>query len=188
MYVLLYGVSGAFFNGGFAYFNGTISTVEKRFKIPSRNTGIISVANDVSLMLVSIWITYYAGKGHKPRWIAAGLLMLSSFCLLTALPHFIYGPGDAQILTEEFGDTHTTDQLLEIIASDKRKALCNFNQTLAKSCDKEEGNLGPQLIFIVAQLIAGVGAALFSSLGVIYMDDNVKRSKSPALLSKTFIK
>lgn len=185
-YVLIYGLAGAFFNMSFAYFNGTISTIEKRFKIPSQTTGIIAVANDVSLMLVSVFVAYYASKGHKPHWVAAGLLLIASFCLMFALPHAVYGAPDSLQFTKEFGVSSDTGAFnsVEIAELEKRKLLCNTNSTMATTCEPETNNWGPQIIFICAQLLAGVGAALYSTLGVIYMDDNVKKSKSPLLLSE----
>lgn len=38
-YVCLYGLLGCVYAACYAYFNGTITTLEKRFKIPSRTTG-----------------------------------------------------------------------------------------------------------------------------------------------------
>lgn len=38
-YVFLYGLLGCVCSAAYAYFNGTITTLEKRFKIPSRTTG-----------------------------------------------------------------------------------------------------------------------------------------------------
>lgn len=38
-YVFLYGLLGCTFSAAYAYFNGTITTLEKRFKLPSRTTG-----------------------------------------------------------------------------------------------------------------------------------------------------
>jgi len=38
-YVFIYGLLGCTFSASYAYFNGTITTLEKRFKIPSRTTG-----------------------------------------------------------------------------------------------------------------------------------------------------
>lgn len=40
-YVFLYGVLGCIFSASYAYFNGTITTIEKRFKIPSKTTGAL---------------------------------------------------------------------------------------------------------------------------------------------------
>lgn len=39
MYVALYGLLGCFTGATYAYFNGTITTLEKRFQISSRTTG-----------------------------------------------------------------------------------------------------------------------------------------------------
>lgn len=41
-YVFLYGLLGCVFSAAYAYFNGTITTLEKRFKIPSRTTGKVT--------------------------------------------------------------------------------------------------------------------------------------------------
>lgn len=38
--VLLFGLSGCCFSSTFAYFNGTITTMEKRFRISSKTTGM----------------------------------------------------------------------------------------------------------------------------------------------------
>lgn len=38
-YVFIYGFTGLIFSASYAYFNGTITAMEKRFKIPSRTTG-----------------------------------------------------------------------------------------------------------------------------------------------------
>lgn len=42
----------------------------------------------------------------------------------------------------------------------------------------------PQILLFIAQLVAGVGQTLCSTLGFSYMDDNIKKSKTPALMSK----
>lgn len=42
-YVILYGILGCIFSASYSYFNGTITTLEKRFKIPSKTTGEFSM-------------------------------------------------------------------------------------------------------------------------------------------------
>lgn len=59
--------------------------------------------------------------------------------------------------------------------------LCQLNSSVA--CDATEGSVAPQIILFAAQLISGFGGSLYHSLGLSYMDDNVKRSKTPALIS-----
>ncbi|XP_065078887.1 solute carrier organic anion transporter family member 74D-like [Ochlerotatus camptorhynchus] len=186
-YVFLYGVVGCIFSATYAYFNGTITTLEKRYKIPSKNTGIISVGNDISSLFLSAILSYYAGKGHRPRWIAFGLFTIVLFCWLNALPHLLYGPGEAALsLTTEFGATYDEDQTKEVFEAQKAKTLCRSNGTRGAECEIEEGNIAPQVVLFVAQFISGVGSSLYYTLGVSYMDDNIKKSKTPALVSVSY--
>jgi Organic Anion Transporter Polypeptide (OATP) family len=50
-------------------------------------------------------------------------------------------------------------------------------------CEVDSGSLMPQLLLFVAQIVAGVGQTLCSTLGISYMDDNIKKTKTPALMS-----
>lgn len=166
----------------YAYFNGTITTIEKRFKIPSRNTGIISVGNDISQLILAAILSYYAGKGHRPRWMGFGLLTIVAFCLLTALPHFLYGPGgDSLKLTMEYGAELALNGTKEAIEREHAKYLCKEK---GNGCQKSEGNFAPQVVLFIAQFISGIGGSLYYTLGTSYMDDNTQKSKTPALLSE----
>lgn len=51
-------------------------------------------------------------------------------------------------------------------------------------CQKDDGNIIAQVCLFGAQLIAGIGQTLKHTLGISYLDDNIKKSKTPALLSK----
>lgn len=178
-YVVLFGVSGSVFAMSYSYFSGTITTIEKRFKIPSKNTGIISIGNDISQLILAAFLSYYAGKAHRPRWIGFGLMTIVAFCLLTALPHFLYGPGeDALKLTLEYGaDSFDTNGTSEY---QKSNHLC---KEIGEECQQEEGNFTAQIILFIAQFISGIGGSLYHTLGTTYMDDNTERSKTPFFLS-----
>lgn len=129
--VACYGVLSLVFASAGAYFNGTITTLEKRYKIPSKNMGIISVGNDLSSLFLSAFIAYYGGKSHRPRWIGVGLFLIVLNCLITASPHFFYGSGKEAVgLTVEYGgvrDNGKTETAREI---ENRKLLCRTNGQL----------------------------------------------------------
>ncbi|XP_066600872.1 solute carrier organic anion transporter family member 74D [Prorops nasuta] len=185
-YVFLYGVLGCIFSASYAYFNGTITTIEKRFKIPSKTTGLISVGNDISQLFVSVVLSYYAGRGHRPRWMAFGIYTVVLFCCLTMLPHFLYGPGeDALSLTKEFGAKPRIENS-SIIPDKHRKFLCLGKDSRGKECEDADDNFAPQVILFIAQLVSGVGGSLYYTLGVSYMDDNIQKSKTPALISFSY--
>ncbi|XP_015609202.1 solute carrier organic anion transporter family member 2A1 [Cephus cinctus] len=186
-YVFLYGVLGCIFSASYAYFNGTITTIEKRFKIPSKTTGVITVGNDISQLFASVVISYYAGRGHRPRWIAAGIYTVVLFCCLNMLPHFLYGPGeDAMLLTKEYGSKHQESTNLTFIPDKQRKFLCLGKEGREKECEDPEENFAPQVLLFIAQLVSGVGGSLYYTLGVSYMDDNIQKSKTPALISFSY--
>lgn len=172
----MYGTIGLLFSAMFAYFNGTISTLEKLFKIPSRNAGIIMVGNDIGSLLLSSFLGYYCANGHRPRWIAFGVLTFAVFCLMNASPHFLFGVGtNVMQLTSEYSPNVTDAINLE---------LCHRNDGQYAQCDQEAGRWAPQIILFVSQLISGIGQTLFNSLGSTYMDDNVLKNKLPSMFSK----
>jgi Na+/melibiose symporter-like transporter len=126
--VVLYGVLSFVFASSGSYFNGTITTIEKRYKIPSKNMGIISVGNDISSLMLSVFIAYYGGKSHRPRWMGIGLVMVVLNALITAMPHFIYGSGsEALSLTTEYGGIKNMGQSAEFQEAENRKLLCRTN-------------------------------------------------------------
>ncbi|XP_073847715.1 solute carrier organic anion transporter family member 74D-like [Musca autumnalis] len=185
-YVIIYGMVGCVFAMASAYFNATISTLEKRFKIPSRNTGMIMIGNDLSQVLCSAFLGYYAGKKHRPRWMGFGLLTLVVYCMLTVTPHFMYGPGDdALSLTKEYGAVSDIDISMKDLEEQRQKILCRDDGT-GVECEVREGSLLPQLLLFIAQFVAGVGGSLYYTLGVSYMDDNTEKAKAPAMLSISY--
>lgn len=115
--------------------------------------------------------------------MALGMYTVVVFCLLTALPHFLYGAGeDALALTLEFQSNRSVS--MDTLLKEQTKGLCYEKNSTQMGCEIESGNYAPQLILFTAQFISGIGGSLYYTLGVSYMDDNIKKSKTPALFSK----
>nr|XP_018907628.1 PREDICTED: solute carrier organic anion transporter family member 2B1-like [Bemisia tabaci]XP_018907629.1 PREDICTED: solute carrier organic anion transporter family member 2B1-like [Bemisia tabaci] len=183
-YVILYGMLGTVYSATFAYFSGSITTMEKRFSIPSRNIGIITVGNDIVEVLLGGVLGYYAGKGHRPRFIALGTYTVVIFCYMNALPYFIYGAGEkAEALTVEFGSSQNPNYTRILVENEASSVTC---QSGKGSCREADGTIWPQIILFCAQLIAGIGGSLFGTLGFTYMDDNTKKSTTPLVLSVSY--
>lgn len=186
VYVFLFGLLGCLYSASYAYFNGIISTVEKRYGIPSRVSGLITCGNDVSQVFISVFVTYYASRKHKPRWIGFGGYSVVIFCLMSALPHFIFGPGnDSYDLTKEMGGQKnpniSSSRYFEIL--EDRKMLCKDKP---RKCDPTGDNVIAPILLFLAQFISGIGQTLFHSVGISYLDDNVKRSNVPIMLSFSY--
>lgn len=63
--------------------------------------------------------------------------------------------------------------------------MCQKGDSTAK-CVDDNSNLFAQLYFFAAQIVAGIGQSLKHTLGIAYLDDNIKKSKTPALISFTY--
>lgn len=104
---------------------------------------------------------------------------------MTALLHWLYGAGeDALLLTTEFGARYDENITKEVFEKEQRKSLCHARNRTSAECESLEGSYAPQIILFSAQFISGMGAPLYYTLGISYMDDNIKKSKTPALISK----
>lgn len=54
------------------YFVSVITTIEKLFQIKSKTIGLLMSVTEIGQISTSLLLTYYAGRGHRPRWIACG--------------------------------------------------------------------------------------------------------------------
>lgn len=183
-FIAVYGLLGTVQAMAFIYIIVTLTTLEKRFKIPSRTTGLILSGNEISQIL-SLILTYYGGSSHRPRWIAVGVGCSALSCLVLALPHFIYGPGkDALALTKEYLD----QTLLNKTTVPSDLTIC-LRADQPEQCDAEtmlSVSLLPRLLVFISQFILGIGTTLYYGLGQTYLDDNTKKKNTPMLLAFTF--
>lgn len=184
MFIIVNGFASCLVTACFTYFSGSISSIEKLYGIPSQKSGIISVGNDITQVAVSLFVAFYLGDKHRPRWMAVGILCFAIYCFIGTLPHLIYGTGrDVLLLTQEFGEQ--SNSTAEFIALENQKTMCQVNGPAVRPEDCENPqNYMPQVILFIAQLIAGVGNAIYSSLSTAYLDDNVQKSKAPWVISE----
>ncbi|CAB0041425.1 unnamed protein product [Trichogramma brassicae] len=190
VFILVYGLLGTVQSMAFIYTSVILTTLEKRFKIPSQSTGIILSGNEISQIL-SVFLVYYGGAGHRTRWIAVGVACSALSCLVLAAPHLIYGPGqDALALTQEYFNTtlgggnspNKTDSL--ICSANNRTESCE--NTAEKVGFESDVSVLPRLLVFCSQFILGIGTTLYYGLGQTYMDDNTKKKNTPKLLGITF--
>ncbi|XP_058836202.1 solute carrier organic anion transporter family member 74D-like [Topomyia yanbarensis] len=174
LYVLLFGIVGCLFGSTTSYFYGTLTTVEKSIQISSKNAGIIMAGSDLSFVLSSLFLSYYAANRRKPLWIALGITSMGLSCFVNALPHFFYGPNLDDLLQNVSNST-----VGESKANDN---LCNKNRP-PPDCSTDIGNLKPQMLLFLGSFLSGVGTSLYFTLGLTYLDDNVRKEKVPFLSS-----
>uniref|UniRef100_A0A182T273 Solute carrier organic anion transporter family member n=1 Tax=Anopheles maculatus TaxID=74869 RepID=A0A182T273_9DIPT len=170
LYVLLFGLIGCILNSTTSYFYGTLTTVEKSIQISSRTVGIITAGSDLSFVLASLFLSYYASNRRKPLWIAMGIVSMALSCFVNALPHFLFAKGQEELEQNVGNWTKGADN------------LCREDR-LAPDCSLDVGDIRPQLVLFFGSFLSGIGTSLYFTLGLTYLDDNVRKEKVPFLSS-----
>ncbi|XP_031228838.1 solute carrier organic anion transporter family member 4A1 isoform X4 [Mastomys coucha] len=147
------------------FINTVITSIERRFDLHSYQSGLIASSYDIAACLCLTFVSYFGGNGHKPRWLGWGVLVLGIGSLVFALPHFTAGRYEVE-MDEGLGT-----------------GMCLTNQSHVECKDSASGLSSYRLIFMLGQLLHGVGATPLYTLGVTYLDENVKSSYSPIYIA-----
>uniref|UniRef100_Q8K078-2 Isoform 2 of Solute carrier organic anion transporter family member 4A1 n=1 Tax=Mus musculus TaxID=10090 RepID=Q8K078-2 len=147
------------------FINTVITSIERRFDLHSYQSGLIASSYDIAACLCLTFVSYFGGNGHKPRWLGWGVLVLGIGSLVFALPHFTAGRYEVE-MDEGLGT-----------------GTCLTNQSHVECKDSASGLSNYRLIFMLGQLLHGVGATPLYTLGVTYLDENVKSSYSPIYIA-----
>ncbi|XP_035914777.1 solute carrier organic anion transporter family member 74D [Anopheles stephensi] len=187
-FIMVYGFLGTVQAMAYIYFVITLTTLEKRFKIPSSTTGIILSGNEISQILLSLILSYVGGHRNRPRWIAWGVVFCALSCFILALPHFIYGAGDEALqLTKEYIREREEDEARirshqnYTIMVKSTNRLC-LDTSSPKQC-LETISVVPLVLIFLSQFVLGIGNTLYYSLGQTYLDDNTKKTNTPLMLA-----
>ncbi|XP_023149195.2 solute carrier organic anion transporter family member 4A1-like [Amphiprion ocellaris] len=139
--------------------NTVITSIERRFDLHSYESGLIVSSYDIASCICLVFVSYFGGTGHKPRWLGWGVLIMALGSLVFALPHFTSPPYQVS-LPEQTG-------------------MCSANRT-SPCQDKEGGGLSSyRFVFMLGQFLHGIGATPLYTLGVTYLDENVNSNYAP---------
>ena len=72
--------------------NVNTQTLERRFKLPSSQSGMISSSYDFSAAVFGVVISFIGSGRYKARWLAGGAFVMGIGSLVMAIPHFTTGP------------------------------------------------------------------------------------------------
>jgi len=190
------------------YLNSAITTIEKRYEIPSSISGIIASMYEIGNVITVIFVSYLGSRRHIPVWIGMGCLVMGIGSITFSFPHFLMGPYDvsaggnqtASNICNRRDFQHTghsphssaEGNLLEKIPvltelkslteglSSPPLAPHNNQYNREDNCieQADESSALPIFIFMIAQLLLGCGGSPLFTLGTTYIDNHVKRDSS----------
>ncbi|XP_066248920.1 solute carrier organic anion transporter family member 74D [Euwallacea similis] len=190
------------------YFVSAITTIEKLFQIQSKITGIIMSATEMGQIGSSLLLTYYGGQGHRPKWIAWGMVLFAVSSFTCSLPHFIYGrqlikANDLTGIIREPNVCKAPNLDLDDFSKNRAQTILNttdfinenISPNIIQTCYDEDVVPGHQIqpsvtnivlaIFFISLLGVGMGQTAVYTLGIPYMDDNISSKQSPLYFAIT---
>ncbi|KAK3798827.1 hypothetical protein RRG08_007184 [Elysia crispata] len=150
------------------FVNTAISTLERRFEISSTESGLIASCYDIMFVLLVIPISYFGGRGHKPRYLGIGILVLGLGSFVFSLPHFI----TAEYVVENAKET----VCMRPDPDDPSGNFSSITDPCASSLPSTLSNY--KYFFFLGQMLHGAGATALYTLGVVYLDENVSPRSS----------
>ncbi|XP_039279412.1 solute carrier organic anion transporter family member 74D [Nilaparvata lugens] len=186
----------------YTYFVSVITTIEKLFRLQSKTTGMIMSATEIGQIGSSLLLTYYGGQGHRPRWIACGMVLFAVCCFACATPHFIYGQellqaNDALYRAAAPPVNATFDATAvqpNVCRAPELPMYQNSQLTNHETCEdstraREDAHSKITnvvlAIFFVSLLGVGMGQTAVYTLGIPFIDDNVASRESPLYFAIT---
>jgi len=122
---------------------------------------MISSTFDLTVLVTVVFISYIGGTSHKPKWLGAGVFIQGIGALLFASPQFIAGDYDVG-----------KDANLSFEA-------CKDKNDFSPDCRKSDNIY---FMFILANIVIGVGSTPLFTVGTSYIDDIVHPKRAPIWL------
>ncbi|XP_071480109.1 solute carrier organic anion transporter family member 5A1-like, partial [Diadema antillarum] len=173
----------------FVYLGAVLTTIERNFQLDSSESGSLSIYSDVAGIIFVLPLSYYGQRGHRPKWIATGLMLTSLGTFLCAMPHFLSRPLDPDTFFTSSsrlsnGKTALCDseRPVEMYAQNVTNSVGNFSDLL-HDAGKSTGQVW---WIIVGQVMVGIGSAAFFPLLSTYIDDSVKKHNLTAYTALLF--
>lgn len=169
------------------YINSVITTIEKRFEIPSSLSGLIASSYEIGNVITVIFVSYLGSRRHIPVWIGVGAVIMGIGSIIFMVPHFI-----AEETISTVTNNITEENMCRVISvREQDMGLGRFSSGLSSPPLAPHNNLrgdnciqgspsttGPVLLFVLAQLLLGCGGSPLFTLGTTYIDDHVRPDSS----------
>ena len=167
---------------GSGYLNSVISTIEKRYEIPSSTSGMLASMYGVGNVATILFVSYLGSQRHIPVFIGLGVLLMGISSLLFSLPHFISSPHTEH--SPEGPNVVPRENVCHKGVSEL-SALGSLLQSSEKCLHHVSASL-PVFFFALSQLLLGIGGSPLLTLGTAYIDNHVTKDAASLFISVVY--
>ncbi|XP_054944178.1 solute carrier organic anion transporter family member 3A1 isoform X6 [Physeter macrocephalus] len=162
-----------------AYLVSVLTTLERRFNLQSADVGVIASSFEIGNLALILFVSYFGARGHRPRLIGCGGIVMALGALLSALPEFL-----THQYKYEAGEIRWGAEGRDVCAANGSGGDQGPDPDLI--CRSRTATNMMYLLLIGAQVLLGIGATPVQPLGVSYIDDHVRRKDSSLYIGILF--
>nr|XP_021530011.1 solute carrier organic anion transporter family member 3A1 [Aotus nancymaae] len=156
-----------------------LTTLERRFNLQSADVGVIASSFEIGNLALILFVSYFGARGHRPRLIGCGGIVMALGALLSALPEFL-----THQYKYEAGEIRWGAEGRDVCAANGSGGDEGPDPDLI--CRNRTATNMMYLLLIGAQVLLGIGATPVQPLGVSYIDDHVRRKDSSLYIGILF--
>ncbi|KAM9467570.1 solute carrier organic anion transporter family, member 1D1 isoform 1-T1 [Clarias gariepinus] len=166
-----------------SYMKSSITQIERRFEIPSSQTGFIDGSFEIGNLLVISFVSYFGAKLHRPRLIGLGCLIMAIGSFITAMPHFFQGLYKYETTIKQFSEVNDTESVFPCLSNGSHSQDDESSTTESQAeCEKTSGSSLWIYVFL-GNMLRGIGETPVMPLGMSYMDDFAKEENTAVYIA-----
>ncbi|XP_014770122.1 solute carrier organic anion transporter family member 1C1 [Octopus bimaculoides] len=155
-----------------SYITSQVTAIERQFGFSSANSGFLLACNDIGFLSTVLFVSYCFRNKHIPRVLAAGTFVYGISGLLCASPFFL----DSSANTDQHLEDPLTDKGLNY--TNDAFYMCIEKKDEEPSKEASPTNFWALSLIAIGMIIQGMGKSVRSPLIAVYVDNNVKRTKT----------
>jgi len=168
-------LTGAITNGALRV---SITSLENRYKMSASEVGLIVSMYDIAGLLSILPVSYFGGKGHKPRWIGFGIMIQGIGLFVFSLIHL-------------FGSNFKFDSIKiqpeSLLCVEDNMTVYNETSCISSLASDENNQNNIKYAFWLAQILNGVGSTPLTVLAIVYMNENINSNTYSLCLGLYFL-
>lgn len=171
-----------------AYTISMLTTLERRFNLPSSLSGTLAVMSTVGYAVAILFVSHFGRNAHIPRMFSVGVIITSICAFIYTLPHFIFGTGndiiDSNMVSNDYlnssnGESATT----QFCSNYSQEMPCNSSTQNGVSMNKIAFSM-----FTASEILHGMAGSTIWSVGLTYLDSNTPPQLASKLIGNGFAK
>lgn len=184
-----------------SYTISVLTTLERRFKLPSFLAGALVTVSTVGYMASTVFVSFFFAKKNQPR-LFAGCMLLTSLCaLLYVIPHVVYGTGNDSIDSEHAQRQDLFNSTAPSEGGNETVQLCADGGDIGGGLGEDEGRCSAAMkqeadegvayvmpamaLFAASEILQGIAGAPVWTVGMAFIDDHTNPELSAKLIGKS---